>query len=421
MSYKPTLTISAPCSSRSGYGDHARDIVYSLIKQDKYDISILDQRWGNCPRTELSRHPEIESLVVRELHSHPDIWIQVTVANEFQKIGKHYNIGITAGIETDRVAPAWIEGVNRMDLVLVPSEHAKDVFENTEYTAKKDGQEVRLKTTTPVEVVFEGLDLDVYNGKAKSEDVNAFMSTIKQDFVFLFVGHWLKGDFGHDRKDIARLLKVFAATFKDKSSRNKPALILKTGKAGFSRVDEHELIKAVNDILGDANVPVYILHGDLAPGEMAALYNHPKVKSMVSFTKGEGFGRPLLEFSATGKPTIASGWSGHVDFLKNHGTLLPGELTEVHTSAVDKGLIEAGSKWFCVDHQSAHDALRDVHKNYKKHLTKSKKQKAFVAKNFSLDKMDKVMSKVMSEYLPNIPEPVKLKLPELKLPKLEKV
>ena len=49
--------------------------------------------------------------------------------------------------------------------------------------------------------------------------------------------------------------------------------------------------------------------------EMNSIYNHSKVKAMVSLTKGEGFGRPLLEFSLSQKPLIVSGWSGHMDFL----------------------------------------------------------------------------------------------------------
>ena len=350
MSYRPKLVISAPCSSRSGYGDHARDIVYSLLRQDKYDISILDQRWGACPRTELPNHPKLKNLVITELNSQPDIWAQVTVANEFQKIGRHVNIGITAGIETDRVAHTWLEGCNRMDLVIVPSEHSKDVLKNTQYTGKdQNGNTATLQCTTPVEVAIEGLDLTVFNNKAKSDTVDNFMSSVKESFAFLFVGHWLQGEFGQDRKDVARCIKIFVDTFKRKSSRNRPALILKTGRAGFSRVDKHQIIAQVRKLAGDSGVNVYLLHGDLTQEEMAALYNHTKIKAMVSLTKGEGFGRPLLEFSATGKPTIAPAWSGHVDFLMDHGILLPGELTEIHPSAVADNILVRGSKWFTVN------------------------------------------------------------------------
>jgi len=128
---KQTLVISCPASSRSGYGDHARDIIRSFVNTDRFDVKVMDQRWGSCPRTELKNNPDIAELVLPEgpLQFQPEVWVQVTVPNEFQPVGSKFNIGITAGIETDRVAPEWIQGCNRMDLILVPSNFSKVTFE----------------------------------------------------------------------------------------------------------------------------------------------------------------------------------------------------------------------------------------------------------------------------------------------------
>ena len=98
---KKSLYISCPASSRSGYGDHSRDIIKSLISMDKFDIKILDQRWGWCPRTALQDEPELAELVIplgTPLTEQPDVWIQVTVPNEFKPVGK-FNIGIMFGRE----------------------------------------------------------------------------------------------------------------------------------------------------------------------------------------------------------------------------------------------------------------------------------------------------------------------------------
>ena len=137
---KQTLVISCPASSRSGYGDHARDIVRSFMAMDRFDIKIMDQRWGNCPRTELQNHPDIAELVLPPgpLQSQPEVWVMITVPNEFVPVGSLYNIGITAGIETDRVDPAWIEGCNRMNSIIVPSQHSKMVFESAKFEKKDD-------------------------------------------------------------------------------------------------------------------------------------------------------------------------------------------------------------------------------------------------------------------------------------------
>lgn len=173
---------------------------------------------------------------------------------------------------------------------------------------------------------------------------------------------------------------------------------------------------------------IYLLHGDLTDEEMNSLYNHPKIKAMISFTKGEGFGRPLLEFGITGKPIIASDWSGHKDFLK-YATLLPGELTQVDKSAADKFILR-DSKWFTVNYSYASKVLQDVTDNYKKYHEVSRKQSHHVKTNFSLDLMSTKFCDIVEMGLQTIPQQTMLKLPKLgkssgapklKLPKLKKV
>ena len=165
---------------------------------------------------------------------------------------------------------------------------------------------------------------------------------------------------------------------------------------------------------GDNAPDIYLLHGDLSDKEMNSLYNHPKIKSMVSFTKGEGFGRPLLEFSITGKPVIASNWSGQIDFLnKDYCTLLPGSLTDVDGSAADKMILK-GTKWFTVNYAYASQVLQDMIKNYKQYLKSSRKQTQYVKDNFSLERMSKLFVEMVDAGAKKVPQQVKLKLPKLK-------
>jgi hypothetical protein len=107
---------------------------------------------------------------------------------------------------------------------------------------------------------------------------------------------------------------------------------------------------------------------------MNQIYNHSKVKAMVNLTKGEGFGRPLLEFSLVNKPIITTNWSGHTDYLNpEFVTLLPGELTNVHPSAANNMLL-AESQWFSVDTGHVGHYLKDVFENYKGYAEKAKRQ-----------------------------------------------
>ena len=204
----------------------------------------------------------------------------------------------------------------------------------------------------------------------------------------------------------------------------KPALILKTSSATFSVMDRYEMLKKIRQIYegigGDIKkMPkIYLLHGELTSQEMNSLNNHPKVKAMFSLTHGEGFGRPLLEFSVTGKPTIAPNWSGHIDFLNNYAFRIPGELKEVHKSVVQKELIEEDHRWFYSDYNYASKLLKDIYRKYKQFLVTSRKQRKYVKDNFTLDIMSEQFKEIINS---NIPESVKLKLPKLKLPKLEKV
>ena len=413
---KPNLVISAPASSRSGYGDHARDLIRSLIAMDKFSIGILDQPWGSCPRNAMPQ--EFSKMVIPQLTAKPDVWIQVTVPSEFQPVGK-YNIGITAGMETTMVSPEWLEGVNRMDLVIVPSEHAKKVFENTKYQGKDPNtQQVtsELVLTTKIEVLFEGLDLSVFNKFSKyPESICSSLDTIPEKNCYLMVGHWLNGEFGHDRKDTGGTLRTFLEAFKNKASKNQPALVIKTSSAGYSVTDRENMLDRIRQIRSSietsGTVPnVYLLHGDLSSEEMNGLYHHPKIKAMVSFTKGESFGRSLLESGITGKPILASNWSGHLDFLSEHGLLLQGQLQPVHKSAQWEKVIIEGSSWYYVDYGYAMGVIKDVESNYKKHLAKSRKQKQYIKDNFTLDKMTELFTKQVENNVPSF---------EPKVPKLE--
>jgi hypothetical protein len=426
---KPVFVISCPIDTYSGYGARSRDIVKAIIELNKYDVKILPQRWGSTPKGFIKDNSEWSFLTSHLLNSpqlpaQPEIWMQITVPNEFQPIGK-YNIGCTAGIETT-IAPAeWIEGCSRMNLILGSSKHTIEVLKNSKFE-KRD-----QKTNQPMgfiewkgdsEVIFEGADIEKYK-VAKS---NFNFSSIKEDFAYLFVGHWMQGALSEDRKNVGLLIKAFFETFKNKSK--KPALILKTSQVGSSYMDRDEILKkitAIKESCKSNNLPnVYLLHGEFTDVEMNEIYNHSKVKAMVNLTKGEGFGRPLLEFSLVNKPIITTNWSGHTDYLDpEFVTLLPGTLTNVHPSAANNMLLQE-AQWFSVDTGHAGHFLKDVFENYKGYADKAKRQGFQSRTKFSFDAMKEKLGKVFSEKIPEFPKQVQLQLPQLKkieLPKLKKV
>lgn len=430
---KPTLLLQAPVTTVSGYGARSRDIALALIESDKYDIKIWPTRWGNTPMNALDPSNAKHKLIIDriltspQLQAQPEIYVQITIPNEFQKVGK-YNIGITAGIETTIAAAQWIEGCNRMDLVLTSSEHSKKVLEQSLWQRMNNEtkqQEGELKLTTPIQVLFEGVDLEKY---MKLETVSGLseLRNIKEDFCFLYVGHWLQGDFGEDRKNTGLLVRTFLEAFKGKATHNQPALILKTSSANFSPIDREEIlakIRAIYKATPGQNLPsVYLLHGDLTDEEMNMLYNHPKVKVHVTLTKGEGYGRPLAEAAISQKPIVAPNWSGHIDFLK-HAILLPGKLTNVHPSAAVQDMILQESQWFSVDAGYAVGVMKHLQDNYKDYQIDAKKQATLIRKEFSYEAMKTLLMSILTEKVPEFPKQVPLKLPTLRkieLPKLIK-
>jgi len=419
---KPTVLVSCPIDTYSGYGGRSRDFVKALISTGKYNVYILSQRWGNTRFGYLKDHSEhdLASKIVPNVTGQPDIWIQITVPNEFQPIGK-YNIGVTAGIETTICDPSWIEGCNRMNLTLVSSQHAKETFERSKFEVQDKGKTTgTIELQKPIEVLFEGLDIEKYK-PVTSSTFN--LSAVEESFAYLFVGHWLQGDFGQDRKNVGYLVKAFLESFKNK--KDAPALILKTQSANASILDRNQVLKKIDDIRKSikGTLPnIYLLHGEMSDEEVNMLYNHPKVKAMVSFTKGEGFGRPLLEFSAVNKPIIASGWSGHIDFLDKEFTyLVTGTLTNVHKSAVIDKMLLKEAQWFTPDDTQTGAALRMVFDNYKKYAELAKRQGYKSRTNFSWEKMAEQLDQILSSNLPEFPKQVELKLPTLQLPKLQKI
>ena len=421
---KPVFVISCPIDTYSGYGARSRDLVKAIIELDKYDVKILPQRWGNTPWNFIQDHQEKWGFLAQHLlqqpqmNQQPDIWAQVTIPNEFQPIGK-YNIGFTAGIESTICAPDWIDGLNRMNVNFVSSKHSKQVFEDASFEQRdQNTQQVQrqIKLEKPVEVLFEGADIETYLPIQTKEIKDIDLTSVKEDFAYLFVGHWLQGDLGEDRKNVGLLIKAFYETFKNKMK--KPALILKASMGGTSYLDREEMLKRIATIrksVNSNNVPnVYLLHGEFSDEEMNQLYNHPKVKSMVSLTKGEGYGRPLLEFSLTKKPILTTNWSGHIDFLDpEFTTLMSGELKEIHKSASNDWLIKE-AKWFNVEHGEVGFYLKDVFEHYKKYIPLGRKQAHKSRTQFSFEKMKELLGSRLEELIPEFPKEVKLQLPKLK-------
>lgn len=426
---KPLCVIQAPVFSRSGYGDWAKEIAKSLIRYDKFDVRIAATKWGgnvtkrresDLDTSDPMNKVLFEKVIKEPLNRQPDLFIQISIPSEFKPTGK-YNIGMTAGIETTVAAGEWIEGLNRMNMNIVTSKHSKKVFDDAEYFREYNdgsGRKEPFRINKPSEICFWGANTDVYKiSNEKVDSIEKIMAEIPESFAFLFVGQWTSENPFTDRKDIGNLVKTFMETFKDRPQ--KPCLILKTNGVNFSKIDKYNTIKKLKivetKIQGDTP-KVYLIHGELSDKEMNALFNHEKVKCHVSFTHGEGFGHPLLLASLSGKPILASDWSGHLDFLDgNRCNLLEGKIEQINPAAANQWLVKE-SAWFNVAYGLAGDKLKSMffdmnQKTKDKAIETAKKN----SEEFSIQAMDKVLHGILDKYVPELAIEQKIVIPQLKI------
>ena len=380
---KKKIFVRAPVLSATGYGEQSRFALRALRSQeDLFDIYIQPIPWGKSgwiwrddeEREWVDARIAETQILLTQKKLAPDISLQITIPNEFQKMAP-INIGYTAGIETDRVAPLWLQKGNDMDKILVVSEHAKSTYQRTHVTLSED-RKYRLET--PVDVVHETTPL------AESEEIDGLNP--RHDFNFLAVSQ-----FG-PRKNFENTIKWFVENFKDQDV----GLILKTSIKGGSHMDLLATEKSLKAILApfeDRKCSVSLLHGDLSEGQMRALYEHDKIKCLVNIAHGEGFGLPLFEAARLALPIITVPWSGQLDFLRHSGedlfTKVAFSMKPVQDHAVWEGVIQKNSMWAYADEDSFKESLTWMFNNHDEALTTAKKLQPLLQDKFDTEKLYK--------------------------------
>jgi len=387
------IVVKGPALSQSGYGEHTRFILRALrSKPEIFDIYLININWGQTgwlwEDTEERRW--IDFLLNKTIHFGQqqgtfDLSLQVTIPNEWERLAP-INIGATAGIETTKIAPVWVEKSMQMDKIIVTTQHAKYGFDNTEYKAVNNatGENFMAKTTCPIEVV---------SYPVKNIDPEPIEIDFKYDFNFLTIATWIP------RKNLENTIKWFVEECYD----HEAGLIVKTSIAKNClqdrRIAEDRLKQLLIEYEG-RTCEVYLLHGDMTEGEMTSLYTHPKVKSLISLSHGEGFGLPLFEASYNELPIIACGWSGPSDFLympvknkkgkinqKPMFSSVSYDLKVVQPEAVWDGVIQADSQWCYSREWDYKRCIRQTIKDYNNVKAKARKLKKHVEKIFAQDKM----------------------------------
>jgi len=297
--------IRAPLLSVSGYGVHSRQ-VYSFLEESKsFDLCSQVVNWGN---TSWLINPDFESGQVGRIMatSNPapevsKLSVQVQLPDEWDPSLAGINVGVSAVIETDKCNPEWVEACNKMDAVIVPSRHA-------ELSLRRSGT-----LTCPTYVVPEWYHTQIESSDFDEAILNKEFET---EFNFLIVSQITGNHPETDRKNLFYTIKWFCETFQDDPT---VGLIIKTNHGRGTRIDRGITRKLIGSLLNEVRIGqfprVNLLHGNLNPSEIASLYKHKSTKALISLTRGEGFGLPILEAAASNLPVITTSWSAHTEFL----------------------------------------------------------------------------------------------------------
>ena len=330
-----TVILRGPVLTQSGYGVHFRQVAKWLLSRPDLDVKFHALPWGDTPwLLNESLHDGLVGKIINRIvdeKERGDVSFQLQLPNEWDpKIAK-YNIGMTAGVETDRCHPDWIKACNSMNRVIVPSKHVVSCFENTG------------KVTVPIDIVPEAF-IDTISKRTEDLPVLPQLST---NFNFLMFGQLTGNNPHNDRKNTFFTLKWLCETFKDDKD---VGIVIKTNMGRHTKIDRNVVKGLLNGVLAECRKgpypKIHFLHGDMNDNEVASLYRHPQIKALVALTRGEGFGLPILEAAASALPVIATGWSGHTDFLKlGKYVSVYYQLGEVHPSRLDGNIFVKGARW----------------------------------------------------------------------------
>jgi len=386
---KKKVLVRGPALTSSGYGEHARLILRALrSRTEQIDLFFENINWGQTgflvEDSEERRWMDfllVKTQQFRQSGAQFDVSVQITIPPEWEKIAP-VNIGVTAGIETTRIAPQWVEKCRVVDKIIVPSEHAKYAFDNTFYKLKNQqtGQEMDFRNHTPVEVVHYPV---------KSTVPQEIELDLDCDFNFLTVAQW------GPRKNLDNTIRWFVDEFKGEEVGLVVKASVRKGTVG-DRMQCRQKISQILSAYPDRKCKVYLVHGNMSEEEMCGLYSHPKIKAIVSTTHGEGFGLPLFEAVYNELPVIAPNWSGHIDFLyapkkdkkgkvkrKSHFTKVDYDIAPIQVEAVWEGVLQRDSQWCFPKESSFKTGMRELYKNYGTRKSEAKKLAKYVRENFS--------------------------------------
>ena len=386
------VLLRAPLLTSSGYGVHSRQVFEWLFERKNVNLDVECLQWG---ATSWVLNPDFERGIYgkimscsKPLKNSYDITFQLQLPDEWDENLGAYNVGMTALVETDKCNPAWLKKINAMDVVIVPSNFTKKIIEET------FGK--RLKTE--VKVVPEWYNQEINLSKQVLNRARDERFNFDTSFNLLTVGTLTSGSSECDRKNLINTIAWAIEAFKDDPE---VGIIVKTCFGKSSVNDRNITFEAMKQVVSEfrkTDFPkIHLIHGNMTPVEMAALFRSNNVHGYISATRGEGYGLPLVDAAASGVPVVATGWSGHLDFLGENFLKVDFELKNIPKDRVDGRIFVNNTSWAEPNKESFIKQLKYLKENYKSCLDKSASLRKDVKNKLTKQKVCKKYEKIFEQ------------------------
>ena len=381
------VLIRGPLLSQSGYGVHSRQVFKWLLSKG-YDITCQVLPWGITPW--YLNKDALDGLIgeIMSRTGQPsgqfDCSFQIQLPDEWDTSLAKKNFGVTAAVETNFCNPTWVQACNQMDGVIVPSKFTAGVLRNS-------GKIIKPLTVIP-ESFPSAFEKDLKETKVLKT---------KSKRNFLLFGQLTAPNSDLDRKNTFNAIKWFCEKFE---GRKDVGLIVKTNMGTNSTIDKRistKTLKKLIEKVRPGNFPkVHLLHGHMTDEDLFDLYNDSSLIGLISATRGEGYGLPMIEAAASGLPVIATDWSGHKTFLQD-GSWIPVkyELKQVVDQRVDNRIFMARSMWADPSEESFKNGLQKLYNERNVYREKCKKSRNKIVDKFSETSLQKEYDKFLEENL----------------------
>ncbi|QAY65543.1 glycosyltransferase family 4 protein [Paenibacillus protaetiae] len=344
---------------------------YGFAEDNRFLLHALDKagcRVKIIPRDASSKHSALNEEEIRYIErfeqtvlQHNDIYI-CNYMGSFITRKPQFRINIArTGFETDRIPDFWLPKLNAFDEIWVFSSFNKQTFAGAGITAN-------LKV------------IPSYCAWADQVLPEPPAST-GGPFTFLSVFDW------SDRKGYDILIKAYIEEF---TSQDPVSLIIKT-------TDGHDAaIAAVKEwIAAIPDAPeIRIVNRIVPTDELIQLYQSSD--AFVLPTRGEGWGRPVMEAMILGLPVIVTNWSGPTDFITENNAypIQVEQLTTIH----DHIYLFNGHRWAEPSLTDLRKHMRQVYSRPELAKEKGKQARKDITDRYGKDQMIGLIAKEVEKF-----------------------